>query len=90
MGMRPPTMAIVVVLAGSLGGCANAGSAAACPAPVLEVSDPTVAPGDGIEIEGRYFFQSCDDVDTGDDLRRVGLRAGPRTQAAIASLGLAA
>ena len=25
-----------------------------------------------------------------DDLRRVGLRAGPRTQAAIASLGLAA
>ena len=32
----------------------------------------------------------ADDVDTVDDLRRVGLRAGPRTQAAIASLGLAA
>ena len=32
----------------------------------------------------------ADDVDTEDDLRRVGLRAGPRTQAAIASLGLAA
>jgi 2-phospho-L-lactate guanylyltransferase len=31
-----------------------------------------------------------DDVDTMDDLRRVGLRAGPRTQAAIAVLGLAA
>jgi 2-phospho-L-lactate/phosphoenolpyruvate guanylyltransferase len=32
----------------------------------------------------------CDDVDTVDDLRRVGLRAGPRTQAAIANLGIAA
>ena len=32
----------------------------------------------------------ADDVDTEDDLRRVGLRAGPRTQAALASLGLAA
>ena len=32
----------------------------------------------------------ADDVDTEDDLRRVGLRVGPRTQAAIASLGLAA
>ncbi|HVM17226.1 MAG TPA: 2-phospho-L-lactate guanylyltransferase [Gaiellaceae bacterium] len=32
----------------------------------------------------------CDDVDTLDDLRRVGLRAGPRTQAAIATLGIAA
>jgi len=31
-----------------------------------------------------------DDVDTVEDLRRVGLRAGPRTQAAIATLGLAA
>jgi 2-phospho-L-lactate guanylyltransferase len=31
-----------------------------------------------------------DDVDTEDDLRRVGLRAGPRTQAAISALGLAA
>ena len=31
-----------------------------------------------------------DDVDTADDLRRLGLRVGPRTQAAIASLGLAA
>jgi hypothetical protein len=26
----------------------------------------------------------ADDVDTLDDLRRVGLRAGPRTQAALA------
>jgi 2-phospho-L-lactate guanylyltransferase len=32
----------------------------------------------------------CDDVDTLEDLRRVGLRAGPRTQAAIAELRLAA
>lgn len=32
----------------------------------------------------------CDDVDTVADLRRVGLRAGPRTQAAIANLGIAA
>jgi 2-phospho-L-lactate guanylyltransferase len=32
----------------------------------------------------------CDDVDTIGDLRRVGLRAGPRTQAAIANLGIAA
>ncbi len=32
----------------------------------------------------------ADDVDTIDDLRRVGLRAGPRTQAAISSLGIAA
>ena len=32
----------------------------------------------------------ADDVDTEADLERVGLRAGPRTQAAIASLGLAA
>lgn len=32
----------------------------------------------------------ADDVDTLDDLRRVSLRAGPRTQAAIASLGIAA
>jgi 2-phospho-L-lactate guanylyltransferase len=31
-----------------------------------------------------------DDVDTLADLRRVGLRAGPRTQAAISTLGLAA
>jgi 2-phospho-L-lactate guanylyltransferase len=31
-----------------------------------------------------------DDVDTVDDLRRVGVRAGPRTQAAIATLGIAA
>jgi 2-phospho-L-lactate guanylyltransferase len=31
-----------------------------------------------------------DDVDTVADLRRVGLRAGPRTQAAIATLGIAA
>jgi 2-phospho-L-lactate/phosphoenolpyruvate guanylyltransferase len=31
-----------------------------------------------------------DDVDTLADLRRVGRRAGPRTQAAISSLGLAA
>lgn len=30
------------------------------------------------------------DVDTMDDLRRLGLRAGPRTQAAISTLGLAA
>jgi 2-phospho-L-lactate guanylyltransferase len=32
----------------------------------------------------------ADDVDTLADLRRVGLRAGPRTQAAISALGLAA
>ena len=32
----------------------------------------------------------ADDVDTMDDLRRLGLRAGPRTQAAISTLGLAA
>jgi 2-phospho-L-lactate guanylyltransferase len=32
----------------------------------------------------------ADDVDTVDDLRRLGLRAGPRTQAAISMLGLAA
>ena len=32
----------------------------------------------------------ADDVDTADDLRRLGLRAGPRTQAAISTLGLAA
>jgi len=31
-----------------------------------------------------------DDVDTVDDLRRLGLRVGPRTQAAISTLGLAA
>jgi 2-phospho-L-lactate guanylyltransferase len=32
----------------------------------------------------------ADDVDTLADLRRVGLRTGPRTQAAISALGLAA
>jgi hypothetical protein len=31
-----------------------------------------------------------DDVDTVDDLRRLGLRVGPRTQVAISTLGLAA
>jgi 2-phospho-L-lactate/phosphoenolpyruvate guanylyltransferase len=32
----------------------------------------------------------ADDVDTLDDIRRLGLRVGPRTQAAIATLGIAA
>jgi len=44
----------------------------------------------GLEAVSVSIPNICDDVDTMDDLRRVGMRAGPRTQAAIANLGLAA
>jgi 2-phospho-L-lactate/phosphoenolpyruvate guanylyltransferase len=44
----------------------------------------------GLEAVAVAIPSLADDVDTIEDLRRLGLRAGPRTQAAIANLGLAA
>ena len=44
----------------------------------------------GIEAVSVSIPNLADDVDTHADLVRVALRAGPRTQAALASLGLAA
>ena len=44
----------------------------------------------GAEVVDAAIPNLADDVDDLDDLRRVGLRAGPRTQAALATLGIAA
>ncbi|MGH3102715.1 MAG: 2-phospho-L-lactate guanylyltransferase [Gaiellaceae bacterium] len=48
------------------------------------------AAGLGLEAVSATIPNLADDVDTLADLQRVGLRAGPRTQAAISALGLAA
>jgi 2-phospho-L-lactate guanylyltransferase len=48
------------------------------------------AVGLGAEAVAVVIPTLTDDVDTLDDLRRIGLRAGPRTQVAIATLGIAA
>jgi 2-phospho-L-lactate guanylyltransferase len=69
--------------------------------PAPEVFAPLYGPGSagrfraharehGLQSISVQLPNICDDVDTVDDLRRVGLRAGPRTQAAIANLGIAA
>jgi 2-phospho-L-lactate guanylyltransferase len=69
--------------------------------PAPEVFAPLYGPGSagrfkahaqelGLQPVSVQIPNICDDVDTVDDLRRVGLRAGPRTQATIATLGLAA
>lgn len=48
------------------------------------------AAGLGAEAVAVVIPTLADDVDTLADLRRIGLRAGPRTQAAIAAIGPAA
>ena len=40
----------------------------------------------GVEVVAAAIPNLADDVDTIEDLRRVGMRAGPRTQAALATL----
>lgn len=44
----------------------------------------------GVEAVAAVIPNLADDVDTVPDLRRLSLRAGPRTQTAIATLGIAA
>lgn len=44
----------------------------------------------GVEAVAAVIPNLADDVDTVPDLRRLSLRAGPRTQAAVATLGIAA
>jgi 2-phospho-L-lactate guanylyltransferase len=69
--------------------------------PAAELFEPLYGPGSaarfrahaeelGVTALAVVIPNLADDVDTVDDLRRLGLRAGPRTQAAISMLGLAA
>lgn len=44
----------------------------------------------GVDAVAAVIPNLADDVDTVPDLRRLALRAGPRTQAAVATLGIAA